>query len=58
MTRCNTGIIILKAGESMTLRETRLQAHLTQVQAAEKLGISLRSYKTYENDAAKADTFK
>ena len=42
----------------MTLREIRLQAHLTQVQAAEKLGVSLRSYKTYENDAAKADTIK
>ena len=42
----------------MTLRETRTQAHLTQAQAAEKLGVSLRSYKTYETDAAKADTFK
>lgn len=42
----------------MTLRETRLQAHLTQVQAAAKLGVSLRSYKTYETDAAKADTIK
>jgi len=42
----------------MTLRETRLQAHLTQAQAAEILGVSLRSYKTYENDAAKVRTFK
>ena len=42
----------------MTLRETRIQAHLTQVQAAEKLGVSLRSYKTYETDVAKAETIK
>ena len=42
----------------MTLREIRKQAHLTQAQAAEKLGVSLRSYKTYETDHSKADTLK
>ena len=42
----------------MTLREVRQHAHLTQAQAAEKLGVSLRSYKAYETDALKTDTFK
>ena len=42
----------------MTLREIRKQANLTQAQAAERLGVSLRSYKTYEADQSKADTFK
>ncbi len=42
----------------MTLREIRQRAHLTQAQAAEKLGVSLRSYKAYETDASKAGTFK
>ena len=42
----------------MNLREIRLRAHLTQAQAAEKLGVSLRSYKTYETDRTKEDTIK
>ena len=42
----------------MNLREIRLGAHLTQTQAAEKLGVSLRSYKTYETDTTKEDTIK
>jgi hypothetical protein len=42
----------------MTLREIRQQARMTQAQAAEKLGVSLRSYKTYETDPSKEDTFK
>ena len=42
----------------MNLKEIRLRAHLTQAQAAEKLGISLRSYKTYETDTTKEDTIK
>ena len=42
----------------MTLREIRQQAHLTQAQAAEKLGVSLRSYKSYETDYSKTDTLK
>lgn len=42
----------------MTLCEARKTARLTQAQAAELLGVSLRSYKSYENDADKADTLK
>lgn len=42
----------------MTLREIRQQARMTQAQAAEKPGVSLRSYKTYEKDPSKEDTFK
>jgi len=42
----------------MTLKEARQQARLTQAQAAEQLGVSLRSYKSYENDPDKAGTLK
>lgn len=42
----------------MNLKELRLRAHMTQAQAAEKLGVSLRSYKTYETDATKKETIK
>ena len=42
----------------MTLKEARQQARLTQAQAAEHLGVSLRSYKSYENDPEKAGTLK
>ncbi len=42
----------------VTLKEARINAHLTQAQAAEKLGVSLRSYKSYENDPQKQDTIK
>ena len=42
----------------MTLKEARQRAALTQEKAANLLGVSLRSYKTYENDPAKAGTFK
>ena len=57
--KCNSGKILPEEGEqNMTLREIRQQAHLTQAQAAEKLGVSLRSYKSYETDISKADTLK
>lgn len=42
----------------MTLREMRNSCHLTQAEAAALLGISLRSYKSYENDRDKASTLK
>lgn len=42
----------------MTLKETRLSKKLTQKDAAELAGISLRSYKDYENDERKSGTFK
>ena len=40
------------------IKELRTEKKLTQQQAAEILGISLRSYKSYENDAAKVGTLK
>jgi len=41
-----------------TLKEIRKQAKLTQAEAAELLDVSLRSYKSYENDPEKEDTLK
>lgn len=41
-----------------SLRQLREQARLTQQQAAELLQISLRSYKSYENEPEKKDTLK
>ena len=40
------------------LREARIAKGLTQAEASAYLGISLRSYKTYENDVTKVKTFK
>ncbi len=40
------------------VKELRTEKKLTQQQAAEILGISLRSYKSYENDADKVGTLK
>ena len=42
----------------MKLKELRKAKGLTQKQAAELIGISLRSYKQYENDIAKEGTIK
>ena len=42
----------------MTLLEARKRSRLTQMQAAEKLGVSLRSYKSYEHDPQKQGTIK
>ena len=42
----------------MTLKELRLSKNITQNTAASIAGISLRSYKTYENDLSKVDTIK
>ena len=33
-----------------TLKELRIEKKLTQQQVADMVGISLRSYKSYEND--------
>ena len=41
-----------------TLKELRLANKLTQFQASEYLGVSLRSYKSYENDVEKLNTIK
>ena len=41
-----------------TVKDLRKEKRLTQQQAAEILGISLRSYKSYENDADKVGTLK
>ncbi|MBQ6863901.1 MAG: nucleotidyltransferase domain-containing protein [Clostridia bacterium] len=40
------------------LKELRISKNLTQEQASTILGVSLRSYKSYENDANKANTIK
>ncbi len=40
------------------LKELRLQKKLTQQEAAKRIGISLRSYLTYENDETKTGTTK
>ena len=42
----------------MTLKELRNSKELTQKEAAELAGISLRSYKQYENDISKRNSFK
>ena len=40
------------------LKSRRLESKLTQREAAEKIGISLRSYVSYENEEAKVNTPK
>ena len=40
------------------LKEMRISKQITQQEAARRLGISLRSYIMYENDAAKENTIK
>ena len=42
----------------MTLKELRIFKGLTQEQAAALCSVSLRSYKSYENEKSKADTIK
>jgi len=42
----------------ITLKNIRLEKKLTQKQAADTVGISIRSYKSYETDAAKINTIK
>ena len=39
------------------LKSLRIERKLTQNQAADILGVSLRSYKSYENDEKKADRY-
>ena len=41
-----------------TLKEIRIEKKMTQRQVSELVGISLRSYKTYENDINKTGTLK
>lgn len=40
------------------LKELRIEKKLTQPQVADLVGISLRSYKSYENDPQKRNTLK
>ena len=40
------------------LKKIRIEKKLTQEQVAQLVGISLRSYKSYENDEEKQDTIK
>lgn len=41
-----------------TLKQLRNKAKMTQQEAADFFNVSLRSYKSYENDSQKADTIK
>ena len=40
------------------LKELRSEKNLTQQEAADLIGVSLRSYKSYENEEKKRDTMK
>lgn len=40
------------------LKELRVEKKMTQQEVAELVGISLRSYKSYENDIEKENTIK
>lgn len=40
------------------LKTVRIKKHLTQKEAAKRVGVSLRSYISYENDKAKEDSIK
>ena len=40
------------------LKTLRIEKKMTQQQVADLVGISLRSYKAYENEPEKADTIK
>lgn len=42
----------------MTLKELRISKSVTQQEAAKLLGVSLRSYVSYENDETKRDSLK
>lgn len=42
----------------VNLKELRFEKKMTQKQVADLVGISLRSYKSYENDTEKHDTIK
>lgn len=49
----------MKRGAKMcNLKQLRKSKGMTQNQAAQEVGISLRSYKSYENDPEKQDTLK
>lgn len=41
-----------------TIKDLRIEKKMTQLQVAEIVGISLRSYKSYENDEDKIGTLK
>lgn len=42
----------------VNLKELRIEKKMTQQEVADLVGISLRSYKSYENDEEKRDTIK
>ena len=42
----------------VNLKELRIEKEMTQQEVADLVGISLRSYKSYENDEEKQDTIK
>ena len=56
----NLDMLVFKRGDIMnlTLKQLRQKNKLTQAQSAEFLKVSLRTYKTYENDETKKGTIK
>lgn len=58
--RCKCDIVLEKKGVDLlsALKELRLDKGLTQRQASEIIGVSLRTYKSYENDNSKIGTAK
>ena len=57
--KCKYDIMCTKVGDRMSeLKELRVKKRLTQADASSILGVSLRSYKSYENDPSKTDTLK
>ena len=44
--------------QMVNLKDLRIEKHMTQQEAAERIGVSLRSYVTYENDPEKRDSLK
>ena len=64
--RCNnctliltrSAIIVTVCAMEGTLKQLRNQAKMTQQEAADFFNVSLRSYKSYENDPQKTDSIK
>lgn len=51
-------LIMKNTQEVSELKRIRIEAGITQKEAADKLGVSLRSYITYESDESKENTIK
>ena len=59
LTKCKfCTIIYLEVQRMSALKELRIDKKMTQQEAADLIGVSLRSYKSYENEAEKQGTLK